>query len=201
MNGHVRRTFEKKHRIKKTAIDLFNKYSVDKVSVDEIAEKAQVSKVTIYKYFTNKSGLYREVLKMLFDEAAAAMSAVIESNATFPEKLRLLISAKIDSLDYMKGEFVHEIMTHDRQVGNQIVNAFSARMKELMITVFEQGKKEGYVDRRIPNEIAYLYTEIFRAGLQQKSSELEAVVRDRDSFESLINVYFYGLVREKPETH
>ena len=52
MNGYEKRTMEKKNHIKKAALKLFNKYDPSKISIDEIADYAKVSKVTIYKYFS-----------------------------------------------------------------------------------------------------------------------------------------------------
>ena len=54
MNGHDRRRQQISERIKKTALELFKDHGVEQISMDTIAEQADVSKVTIYKYFQSK---------------------------------------------------------------------------------------------------------------------------------------------------
>jgi AcrR family transcriptional regulator len=48
----------KAEKILNTTIKLFIHEGVKKTTMDEIAEKANVSKVTIYKYFIDKDTLY-----------------------------------------------------------------------------------------------------------------------------------------------
>ena len=54
-NGFERRKERKKTDILQASLNLFIKYGTKKVAISEIAQKAQVSQVTIYNYFENKS--------------------------------------------------------------------------------------------------------------------------------------------------
>ncbi len=71
MNGFEQRRNEKKKAIMKAALALFDQYGFDKVTVTEIAEKAHVSKVSIYKYFESKGNLRRMIIKDILEESTA----------------------------------------------------------------------------------------------------------------------------------
>jgi AcrR family transcriptional regulator len=196
MDGHTKHAIKKVNIIKKSALDLFNKYGVNKVSIDEIADYANVSKVTIYKYFKSKDGLYKEIVKMLFDENIDALQNLINNDIPFLEKLKFLITTKTSSQQYMKGTFVYELIKEDYEIEEYLKNNYLSRVKELIFSFIEQGKKEGYIDRSLSNEIIYLYMEILKAGLREKSSDMKPIITNKDTFENLINLYFYGLIKK-----
>ena len=196
MNGHVKRAVNKQNQIKKSALELFNQYGPSKVSIDEIANHANVSKVTIYKYFDNKNGLYREVIKMIFDENIKAVQQVISDDIPFFQKLKIIIATKSNSLSYMKGEFLNELIKSDHEIKEYIEGNYKNRMKEIMFAFYEQGKREGYIDKNLSNEIIYLYIDTFKIGLSEKSLNSESLVSSSNTFEELINLFFYGLIKK-----
>lgn len=53
---------KKLDRLLKKAEDLFLRYGYSAVSVDQIAEEAGISKMTIYKHFTSKENLFIQVM-------------------------------------------------------------------------------------------------------------------------------------------
>lgn len=194
MDGHIKRAIKKGNDIKKSAIELFNKYGVEKVSVDEIADHANVSKVTIYKYFKSKDGLYKEIIKMLLDENIKALQNVIGSDIPFLEKLKFLITTKTNSLQYMKGALPYELIQSDYEIKEYLENSLN-KIKELIFSFIECGKKEGYIDGRLSNETILLYMDIFRAGLKEKAPGIKSAISDKGTFGDLINLYFYGLIK------
>jgi len=61
----------KRHAIVRAAFEAFAEHGF-RLSLDEIAERASVSKVTIYSHFTNKEELFRTVITEQLEEAVAA---------------------------------------------------------------------------------------------------------------------------------
>jgi AcrR family transcriptional regulator len=197
MDGHTRRAIKKGNDIKKSALDLFNKYGVDKVSVDEIARCAKVSKVTIYKYFESKDGLYKEVVKMVLDEKMKALQNIVSSDIPFLDKLKFLITMKAGSLRYMKGALLYDLIKNDYAIKEYLENNYIGKAKELIISFIEYAKKAGYIDSGPSNETIFLYMDIFRAGLAGEASNIKSAISDRSTFEDLINLYFYGLIKRQ----
>jgi AcrR family transcriptional regulator len=195
MNGHLKRAASKQNQIKKSALELFNKYGPSKVSIEEIANEANVSKVTIYKYFENKNGLYREIIKMIFDENIQAVQQVINDDFPFFQKLKLIISTKSNSLFYMKGEFLNELIKSDHEIEKYIEVNYKNKIKEIMFAFYDQGKREGYIDKNLSNEIIYLYIDTFRIGLAGKFLNSEIPISNSNAFDELIDLFFFGLIK------
>ena len=66
----------KKEDILKAAKELFSAYGYKKVSMNEIAEKANVTKKTIYSYFKDKEDLFKQILSNEMEN----MKTIIEKN-------------------------------------------------------------------------------------------------------------------------
>ncbi len=69
-------------RILDVAESLFNKYGYCAVGVDTICEQSDVSKATMYKYFSNKEGLIEQVLLRRDLRFRDQLTQVVESGQT-----------------------------------------------------------------------------------------------------------------------
>ncbi|MBD0287695.1 MAG: helix-turn-helix transcriptional regulator, partial [Flavisolibacter sp.] len=58
---------EPKERILNKAHELFNRYSIRSVSMDDIAAQAGMSKKTVYQYYTDKEELVDAVLQSVLE--------------------------------------------------------------------------------------------------------------------------------------
>lgn len=70
-------------RLKKAALDVFSEKSIDAVTVEEITEKADVGKGTLYQHFEDKE----EIVVTLVDEAVEHLIERIMSYESSPESL------------------------------------------------------------------------------------------------------------------
>lgn len=74
-------------KLKKAALDVFAEKSVDAVTVEEITEKADVGKGTLYQHFEDKE----EIVVTLVEEAVKHLIDRIRSYETAPETLESML--------------------------------------------------------------------------------------------------------------
>ena len=94
MDGFEKRRNEKKKAIMHTALELFDQYGFDKVTVTEIAEKAHVSKVSIYNFFESKDNLRRIIIKNILDDSIQRIRELIDKEGNFIDKIREYIQIR-----------------------------------------------------------------------------------------------------------
>ncbi len=192
MDGRTKRTQRIQARIKETALRLFASYGVEKVSMDEIAEQANVSKVTIYKYFHSKEDLHREVVNLFADQVIAATETLVNSDLDFMEKLKLTLSVKTSPMAMDSNRYFIDLLKQDQQAQGRL----NQRIKEIIKRFFEEGQRQGYIDENLPFEILYLHSQIYQAGFEAMLGEVEATVKDEESLGKLLDLYYFGILKK-----
>jgi AcrR family transcriptional regulator len=104
---------KKETQIVETAEDLFMRYGVKRVTVEEICRRAGVSKMTFYKYFANKIELVRHLWNAWVDEGYERLDEIDEMDIPLPEKIQMMFDWKTDLLSKMSTEFLEEILPLD----------------------------------------------------------------------------------------
>jgi AcrR family transcriptional regulator len=195
MNGHDRRRQRIKERIITSALELFTSYGADRVSMDAIAASANVSKVTIYKYFHSKENLRQEIINRYVDDILAATQKVLDSDLDFIEKLKITLVAQLNSLKVAGNQALFDLLERDDQSEGNGQGSLKNRIREIMSRFYEQGKKEGYIDESLSFEMLYLFSEIFQAGFKAKWMDYKADPVDAETLEQLVHLCFYGIIR------
>lgn len=193
MNGHEKRTQKIIERIKKNTLEMIKTFGADKISMDEIAEKAEVSKVTIYKYFETKEELFRQVINLYIDEIITETENLLAGDGNIVDKIKILMLAQANAPQLADSEELAALL----DAGDNSQPGLKSRIRDLMRQIFEEGKHEGFIDESLSFELINLYTEIFTAGFQAKSKDLAAVLSNPTTFEQLQELFFFGFIQRK----
>ena len=82
----------KYNRLMEKAEELFMKFGYKRVSVDDIASEAGISKMTIYKYFPSKEALFTEIVLQQVEKHAKIMEYEVNEILSSIEKIEFLFS-------------------------------------------------------------------------------------------------------------
>ncbi len=85
-----------RERILDVASDLFSTQGINATSVDTIVAKADIAKVTLYKYFKSKEQLILEYLREYDDRLWKKLSEVTAQQGDAVSKLNALVEAMLD---------------------------------------------------------------------------------------------------------
>lgn len=90
--------FEEKQRvILDKAATVFAELGMDKASMSQIAQYAQVSKALLYHYYPSKDALIFAIIKTHLDELDAALDAADDPGLDPPHRLRRLVGTVLES--------------------------------------------------------------------------------------------------------
>lgn len=193
MNGFERRKELKKNNILEAALKLFMEYGVQKVSVAEIANKANVSQVTIYNYFESKDNLIHLVFRFYVDQIWDEMKSLFISDIPYDEKIKQLISIK--NVPTMNHAFYQDLL-NDYATGQSYVE--EVYLKEglpLLISFVNDGKKQGYISSTLSNEAILFYLQMF----QEYMRKPEVAQTLLPISEDLTKLFFYGITGQKQD--
>ena len=140
------------------AVEMFDRYGLRPVTMDDIAREMSISKKTLYKYYANKEDLVTRAVVQMFQEISGNMTELLEHQGN-----------AIDMLFSMDEVICSTIEKHDPSMQFQLeryypeVSAMLEGMKKetvflMMENNINRGKAEGlYRDDLDAQVVTYLY--------------------------------------------
>ena len=86
---------DKKTDILKTAQGLFGQFGLKKITVEDIAQEAAVSKATIYKYFRNKNEIFQSVVMIEAEQMLDEIRRTVDKKSTVVGKFKAHLVTKL----------------------------------------------------------------------------------------------------------
>ena len=96
---------EKQYEILNTALDLFQRFGIKRIPIEEICKTANVSKMTFYKYYKNKNELVRFLWQTGFEQGFAKFDEIQALDIPFEKKLQLILKMKDETSAKISHEF------------------------------------------------------------------------------------------------
>jgi AcrR family transcriptional regulator len=138
-------------QILSTAEDLFQRFGFKHITIEEICTKANVSKMTFYKYFPNKTELIKRILNSWLKQVEQTINEFEGINIPFTEKIKKLLNLKEESTGKISKEFMAEYMNPDLKMQN-FIKDFYARATTFFIEFIKRSQEKGDVRRDIKPE-------------------------------------------------
>jgi len=101
---------KKQQQIVETAESLFFRYGIKRVTVEEICQKANVSKMTFYKYFANKIELVKYISYSWLEKGYKKLNEVEAMPVPFTGRLRTMLEYRLENMAKMSSDFIDEFM-------------------------------------------------------------------------------------------
>ena len=186
---------EKFMAILQTGKELFFKFGTKRVSIEEICQKALVSKMTFYKYFKDKNDLTKFLLQQIFEEVKNEYTNLMKENIPFAEKIKKIIELKLEKSKQYEDIFLDEILETNEEL-KTFVHEKSIEAYNLNLDFFKRGQKEGYIRKNMRPEFFMFLIEDIREMLHNE--KLKKIMPDvNDRFAELLNYFFYGISNDK----
>ena len=197
MNGFKRKMKQKRESILRAALELFKVYGFKKVSINDIARKADVSQVTIYNHFGSKDGLVREVVKAQLMGILERAREIMKEDRPFPEKLETIVFDKTEIASQYHGELMQTAAQNDPEMRQWIDSWWQSDVNQITVDLLEEGKRQSYINTQQSEEILILYLEILRRGVFASPDLLANLEPDVELYRKLNHLFIYGLMGKR----
>lgn len=176
-------------------------------TMEDIASAAEISKPTLYHYFTGKENIFQQVLRLSNSEFEELIHPVLQGPEEFPEKLKKLTHEIINHIDKNRGllkiafhesNMFIEALDKDQTGGIQRFLENKLRNISRLKDFFLAGMKKGYVRKNIPAELIA----VFYSGILSEFSlayilgkERKADPRLDELTESVTGIVCHGILK------
>ncbi len=186
-----------KLKIKTAAEDLFQKYGIKHVTVEEISARAGVSKMTFYKYFANKKDLVIYLWQTMADLGLAKLDEIEKSDMTFPQKIQALLKMKEEGVSQMGEQYARDYLEYVPEVQDFYNQLFTLSMTKFMDFI-RRAQEKGEVRKS-------MRPEFFLAAIRKlielaQDESLTALYPSYTDFALEVNNFMYYGIMPLPES-
>jgi AcrR family transcriptional regulator len=127
---------------------LFGQFGLKKVTVEDIATEADVSKVTIYRYYRNKKEIFNEVVSSEADQMFDAIKSAMDKEDSAEGKMRAHLVTKIGKIQELVNFYrvTHETVHSFWPYIGDVSDAFTKKEKILVAEALEFGNRNQEFD-------------------------------------------------------
>ncbi len=186
----------KRKQLIHTGRELFWKYGIKRVTVEEICREAGVSKMTFYKHFSNKNELVRTIIHEITEEALNKYRELMDRDIPFEEKVRETLKMKFEGTDQMSQEFLSDYIPHAEPEMQKFVHERMAQVMQIVVEDYVKAQQRGDIRKDI--KIGFILWFLNKMFDMIGDEELEKMYENpREMIMELVNFFFYGILPRK----
>lgn len=191
-------------RILSSAEELFFSFGYTKTTTEDIAREASVSKRTLYKYFKSKTHILEVMVNKLTNILATELNKIIQSDASFPEKMHDALIVERQILSKVSKHFIEDIQRNVPEIWQELSEFRKDMVNTIFANLLEEGINTGYVNKNINRGIVVLImisvTDVIINTSIEKTlpSNLSTLIPHGidNIFEEIIHIIYNGILNE-----
>lgn len=180
------------------AEQLFRKYGIKKVTVEEICAEAGISKMTFYRAFSNKSEIAAKVIDVMSERGITDYHQIMNANLPFGERIKNLIELKKRQSEHFSEDFIRDIYGGNDDELKSILEEYREKSVKLFMDDLKKAQDEGWVRKSLKPE----FVVVMINAMQEKISDptfLSLFKNVQEATNEITTAFFYGiLAEEKP---
>ncbi|MBN1685669.1 MAG: TetR/AcrR family transcriptional regulator [Spirochaetales bacterium] len=195
MTGYDKRKQRKRDQILSAAEELFKKQGFKKTTIDDVANRAGVSKVTVYNHFTDKRGLIEASVREMMQSKIEGYREILVSDRPWQERLNEIVLDKFRTVRDYSGEILGTLYYEMPDLMDEIKNLKLKLENEVTYSFLDEGRKLGFVPMDISNEAVAIFLACIARGLESNDDVLMRLSAQPKLAEELISIITYGMIQ------
>lgn len=186
-----------KDRIQKGAEDLFMRYGVRSISMDDIARHLSVSKKTLYQHFADKEDIVTVTCKAHLDRNALEFQSIRNSSKNAIEELAQLSICLKRNMQDMNPSLLFDLQKYHPKAWSVWLDHKNKFIRESVVRNLKQGIEEGYFRPEIdPEVIAAVRLELVQVAFNEDIFPRERFKLPEVQMQ-MFDHFVFGLVTDK----
>jgi len=174
---------------------LFSQFGLKRVTTDDIAREARVSKATIYRHFQNKTDIFGEVVDIEADQLLSAIREAVDQESTCVGKLKAHLLTKMSKIQELINFYKVTQNTSDNFwpfIAEARDRSITAE-KEIVREIIEYGNRTGELNVENPGLVSSMMV------VSLKSQELDWATEGHDDIsledyvDMMLGVMMHGI--------
>lgn len=182
----------KKDQILSVSRELFWKHGFKRVSIEEICEKAGISKMTFYRAFPDKISVAKAVFEAEVERGMKRFREILHDNSSPAEKIKSILKMKSDSTTNISREFLQDFYSSEKTELRNYVADLTTRTWTESINDFKKAQKRGVFRKDFKPEFLFYISQKLAESLTDEKL-LALYGSPHELLVELSNFFGYGL--------
>ncbi|WP_245690064.1 TetR/AcrR family transcriptional regulator [Sediminibacillus albus] len=182
------------------ATDLFLANGYQEVSVDDVAAACNVTKATVYYYYSSKAALFTETIVQMMFRIQAQMEAILQEKAPLRNRLLQVAEAHLEAtVDIDLDSFMREAKNALTEEQIKKMQAAEEKLYEAIEQAFTEAMDKGEIRKINSTFAAHTYISLLRVGNYRDADDEPIFPTVQVTAEQIIAFLWNGLFTEKFE--
>jgi len=178
------------------ARSLFWKHGIRRVTIEEICQDAGVSKMTWYKYFSNKTAIAKYLIEDMFESGIKAYKEIYHSDISYEEKVKKMLDLKMSNSHEMSQELLDDIYKNQDEELSETIET----IKKRMIGIYLDDIREAQKIKEIRDDVKPEFMLYFLNNLTEMLTDQRLVSiysNPQQMISEVMTFFFYGIMPRK----
>lgn len=175
-----------------TAHKLFWKHGYRRVTVEEICREAETSKMTFYRYFSNKLDLAKAVFDGVVEKGMHDFKAVLYSDKSPSEKLEGILLLKLEGTNEISNEFISDFYNNEELGLKQYIEEKTQIFLKEVIEDIRIAQQRGWLRKDLKPEF-FLFMSQKSIDLMNDKYLKSLYNTPQEIIMEIVNFYLYGI--------
>jgi AcrR family transcriptional regulator len=178
------------------AKSLFWKHGLRRVTIEEICQEAGVSKMTCYKYFSNKTAIAKYLIEEMFESGIIAYKEIYNSDIPYEEKVKKVLDLKMSNTHEMSQELLDDIYKNPDQELFETIEIIKKRMIGIYLGDIRDSQKTGEIRSDVKPEFMLYFLNNLTEMLTD-SRLVDIYPNPEQMISEVMTFFFYGIMPRK----
>ena len=180
-----------------TVLELFLKFGIKSLTMDDIARKLGISKKTLYQFVTDKKDLVKKGMLLCLEEEQNMIAKITTESINAIEELIEITKCANARLTEMHASVIYDIQKYHPESWGLLENHKKEFIKDVILKNTKRGIEEGfYRDNLNPEIIASLYI-VMIDSLFHADENFGKDISLGDLHQEMIRYHVKGVANEK----
>ncbi|WP_256760140.1 TetR/AcrR family transcriptional regulator [Cohnella sp. WQ 127256] len=172
-------------KVLNTASVLFMELGYEPVSINMIAERAGVTKASVYYYFTNKAVLFTTSVTEMMTRICFYTERIIQAHSDIRTRLEQIAVAKMSKSHVEFESLMREAIPFLTQEQREDIRKAEHQIHVLMAQTFDQAMEQGFIAKGDPMLLSHAFASLMMIGNRElvgdtsyTANELSVIIVD-----------------------
>jgi AcrR family transcriptional regulator len=138
---------------------LFWQFGFRRVTIEEICDRADVSKMTFYKFFPDKISIAKAVFEREVEIGMVRFREIMDNDSSAAEKIKALMAMKSESTNNISREFLNDFYSSEKTELVGFVHDLTTKTWNNAIEDFRKAQDKGVFRKDFKPEFLFLLSQ------------------------------------------